>query len=337
MSVKIAINGFGRIGRLVFRAALESEGVEVVACNDLFDPAMLAHLLKYDSVHGRFAGDVKAQGDMMIINGKQIKFLKEKDPAALPWKSMGVDVAIEATGVFRKRDDLTKHLEGGAGAKKVILTAPAKKPEDVDLTVVVGVNDAAYDKNKHHILSNASCTTNCLAPMAKVIHDTARIKRGLMTTIHSYTADQRLVDAAHKSDPRRARAAAMSMIPTTTGAAKAIGLVIPDLKGKMDGIAVRVPTPNVSLVDLVCEVEKSTSRDELAAALKAAAAGPLKGIMEVVEEELVSVDFNHSSFSSSVDLPYLQVLEGTLVKALSWYDNEWGFSCRVIDLCRKLL
>jgi glyceraldehyde 3-phosphate dehydrogenase len=333
MTVKLAINGFGRIGRLVFRAAMEDKGVEVVAVNDLFTPAQLAHLLKYDSVHGKFQGEISADDDSMTIDGQKIKFFKEKDPAQLPWKDLGIDVAIEATGVFRDRAGLSKHLE--AGAPKVILTAPAKKADDVDLTLVMGVNDADYDAANHQIISNASCTTNCLAPMAKVIHDVATIKRGLMTTIHSYTADQRLVDAAH-SDPRRARAAALSMVPTTTGAAKAIGLVIPDLMGKMDGFAMRVPTPNVSVVDLVCEVEKETSKEELAEAMKAACAGPLSGIMQVVEEPLVSCDYNHSPFSSSVDLPYLSVMDGTFIKALSWYDNEWGFSCRVVELAQKL-
>ncbi len=331
MGLKVGINGFGRIGRCFLRASWGTD-VEVVAINDLVDAPTLAHLLKYDSVHGTWDVDVKADGnDDLIVAGKKIHVSTERDPGALPWSKLGVDIAVEATGLFRKRDAASKHLE--AGAKKVLISAPATDP---DITIVMGINHGTYDKAKHNIISNASCTTNCLAPVAKVLMDTCGIKKGLMTTIHSYTNDQRILDLPHK-DLRRARAAAMSMIPTTTGAAKAVALVLPELKGKLNGMSVRVPTPNVSLVDLVVTTEKNTTKEEVNAAMKKAAENELKGILHYSEEPLVSQDFNHSSFSSSVDADQTMVIENNMVKVLSWYDNEWGFSSRMVDLCKIVL
>ncbi len=332
MSVKVAINGFGRIGRMFFRAVQEKgNNLEVVAINDLFDPPALAHLLKYDSVHGRFPGSVEGKKDAIVVEGKEIKITSEKDPANLPWKDMGADIVIESTGVFRDREGASKHLT--AGAKKVIITAPAKEP---DVTLVLGVNDDAYDPENHNILSNASCTTNGLAPVAKVLKDNFGIKHGIMTTIHAYTNDQNLHDFPHKKDLRRARAAAVSMIPTTTGAAKAIGLVIPELQGKLDGLAIRIPTPNVSLVDLVVETENEISTDAMLDAMRKAADGPMKGILDVCEEPLVSIDFNHMDFSSVVDAGSSKAFDKTMAKVLAWYDNEWGYSVRTVDLAEMV-
>ncbi len=331
MAAKVAINGFGRIGRNVFRAAFDSPDLEFVAVNDLTDAATLAHLLKYDSVHGRFAAEVAVAGDNLVVNGKTIRVCKEKDPAALPWKALGIDLAIESTGRFTAMEDAAKHL--AAGARKVVVSAPGK---GVDLTVCMGVNEKDYDPARHHVISNASCTTNCLAPVAKVLLQEFGIVKGLMTTVHSYTNDQQILDLPHK-DLRRARAAAVSMIPTTTGAAKAVALVLPQLKGRLDGMAVRVPTPNVSLVDLVVETERSTTTAEVNAALQRAAAGPLKGILDYCEEPLVSIDFNHCPASSTVDALSTAVIGGNLVKVLSWYDNEWGYSNRIVDLTRYLV
>jgi len=326
MSVKIGINGFGRIGRLVFRAALNNPEVDVVAVNDLTDAGTLAHLLKYDSVHGIFDADVKAEGDNILVNGQQIKVTAVTDPASLPWAELGVQVAVESTGRFTKRDDAAKHL--AAGAKKAVISAPGK---DEDITIVMGVNDQKYDPANHHIISNASCTTNCLAPFAKVLHEKFGIVRGLMTTVHAYTNDQKILDLPHK-DLRRARAAGMSMIPTTTGAAKAVALVLPELKGKLNGFAIRVPTPNVSAVDLVAELEKPASAEDVNAAFKAAADNELKGILQYCDEPLVSKDFNGNGHSSIVDALSTMVIEGTMVKVLAWYDNEWGYSNRIVDL-----
>jgi len=331
MAVKVAINGFGRIGRNVFRAAQGVKGFDIVAINDLTDPATLAHLLKYDSVHGQFAGEVRATENEIIVNGKAIKVCKERDPAKLPWQSLGVDVVVESTGLFTDRANAQKHID--AGAKKVIISAPAK---DEDLTVVMGVNEAAYQPASHHVISNASCTTNCLAPVAKVLLDQFGIVKGLMTTVHAFTNDQQILDLPHK-DLRRARAASLSMIPTTTGAAKAVSLVLPQLKGKLDGLAVRVPTPNVSLVDLVVTTEKDTSVAAVNAALKAAANGPLKGILEFCELPLVSKDFNGNPASSIVDGLTTTVIGGNMVKVMAWYDNEWGYSNRVVDLIGYLI
>ena len=329
MGVKIGINGFGRIGRVIVRAAQQiGADMDFVAINDLTDAQTLAHLLKYDSVHGIFPGEVQAKGESLLVNGKGIKVTAIKDPAQLPWKELGVDVVMECTGLFRDKDKAAKHLE--AGAKKVIISAPAKGP---DITIVMGVNHKAYDPNKHHIISNASCTTNCLAPVAKVLLDNFGIKRGLMTTIHAYTNDQSLLDFPHK-DLRRARAAALSMIPTTTGAATAVALVLPQLKGKLDGLAIRVPTPNVSIVDLVVEVEKETGVDSVNAALKKASQGELKGILGYTEEPLVSIDFNGNTLSSIVDAATTAVIEGRMVKVLAWYDNEMGYSARMVDLAK---
>jgi glyceraldehyde 3-phosphate dehydrogenase len=328
MATRVAINGFGRIGRLVFRAALETPTVDVVAVNDLFSAKILAHLLKYDSVHGPLGAQVQAKENAIVVDGKEIEVTAIKDPATLPWKAKGVEIAVEATGVFRKRDGAAKHLS--AGAKKVIITAPA---DDPDVTLCMGVNEKTYDPAKHHIISNASCTTNCLAPLAKVLMDEFGIKRGLMTTIHSYTNDQRILDLAHK-DLRRARAAALSMIPTKTGAAAAIGLVIPELKGKMDGLAIRVPTPNVSLVDLVAELEKQATAEQVISAFKKAAAGAMKGILDVCEVPLVSHDFNHTTTSCIVDAENVRIIDGNFAKVLAWYDNEWAYSCRVVDLVK---
>jgi glyceraldehyde 3-phosphate dehydrogenase len=326
MPVKVGINGFGRIGRNLLRAALNDPGIEFVAVNDITDPKTLAHLLKYDSVFGILAADVAHDGDCITVNGKSIRVFKTKDPADLDWSSLGVEVVVESTGLFTKAEDAKKHLKGTV--KKVIITAPAKGE---DITIVLGVNEHAYDPAMHHIISNASCTTNCLAPAAKVVHENFKILKGSMTTIHAYTNDQRILDLPHK-DLRRARAAALSMIPTTTGAAKAIGLVIPQLKGKLDGYAMRVPTPDVSVVDLVALVEKPTTAEEVNAALKKAAEGPMKGILQYVEEELVSKDFTGNPHSSMVDAGFTKVIDGNLVKVIAWYDNEWGYSCRVRDL-----
>jgi glyceraldehyde 3-phosphate dehydrogenase len=326
MSVKIGINGFGRIGRLVFRAAVESGKAEVVGINDLCDTKTLAHLLKYDSTHGKFKGEVKAEENALIVNGKTIAVSKEKDPAALAWGKLGATIVVESTGRFTKKADAAKHI--AAGAKKVIISAPS---EDADNTIVLGVNEKTYDSAKHDVVSNASCTTNCLAPVCKALHEKFGILRGLVTTIHAYTNDQRILDFEHK-DLRRARAAALSMIPTKTGAAKAMGLVMPELKGKMDGMSMRVPTPNVSVVDLVAEMKTDVTVETVNACLKAAAEGPLKGILVYCDEPLVSIDFNHDPASSTVDAQSTKVIEGRMVKVLSWYDNEWGYSCRTIDL-----
>ncbi len=326
MPVKVGINGFGRIGRNLFRAALDDQGIDIVAVNDITDPKTLAHLLKYDSIFGIFAAEVGFAADSITVNGKSIRVFKTKDPAELDWSSLGVEVVIESTGLFTKAEDAKKHLKGTV--KKVIITAPAKCE---DITIVLGVNEQAYDPAKHNIISNASCTTNCLAPAAKVLNDNFKILKGSMTTIHAYTNDQRILDLPHK-DLRRARAAALSMIPTTTGAAKAIGLVIPELKGKLDGYAMRVPTPDVSVVDLVVLVEKPTTTEAVNAALKSAAEGPMKGILQFVEEELVSKDFTGNPHSSMVDAGFTKVIDGNLVKVVAWYDNEWGYSCRVRDL-----
>jgi len=330
MGLKVAINGFGRIGRCFFRIAYDTD-LEIVAINDLVDANTLAHLLKYDSIHGKWEVPVQAEGDTLIAGDRKVKVLSERDPANLPWKDMGVDVAVEATGLFRKRPDAQKHLQ--AGAKKVLITAPATDP---DITIVIGVNDKEYDPEKHHIISNASCTTNCLAPVTKVLDDNFKVLKGLMTTIHAYTNDQRILDLPHK-DLRRARAAALSMIPTTTGAAKAVGEVLPHLKGKLHGIAIRVPTPNVSVVDLVALLEKETSPEEINQAFKKASEGELKGILAYTEEELVSIDFNHTSYSAIVDAKNTHLIDKNLVKALAWYDNEWGYSTRLVELCQKLL
>ena len=327
MAIKVGINGFGRIGRNVFRASLKDPNVDIVAVNDLTDPKTLAHLLKYDSVLGNLSNQVSSGPDSITVDGKTIKVFKEKDPAALPWESVGAQVVIESTGRFTDANDAKKHLRGSV--KKVIISAPAKNE---DITVVLGVNHDKYDAAKHHIISNASCTTNCLAPVAKVLNDEFKIVCGTMTTIHSYTNDQVILDFPHK-DLRRARAAALNMIPTTTGAAKALKLVIPELGGKVDGFSMRVPTPNVSVVDFVAWVEKKTTKEEVNAALKKATqAGPLKGYLSYEEEELVSSDFKGNSFSSIVDAPMTLVVGGNCVKVISWYDNEWGYSCRVRDL-----
>jgi glyceraldehyde 3-phosphate dehydrogenase len=330
MTVKIGINGFGRIGRNVFRAALNNSEVEVVAVNDLTDANMLAHLLKYDSVHGKLAADVKVDGDNLVVDGKTIKVTAERDPAKLTWGELGVEVVVESTGFFTKRADAAKHLE--AGAKKVIISAPAS---DEDITIVMGVNEDKYDAASHNVISNASCTTNCLAPFAKVLNDKFGIKRGMMTTVHSYTNDQQILDLPHK-DYRRARAAAENIIPTTTGAAKAVSLVLPELKGKLNGGAMRVPTPNVSLVDLVAELDKDVTAEEVNAAFKEAAEGELKGILGYSEEPLVSGDYNGNPDSSTIDALSTMVMEGNMVKVISWYDNESGYSHRVVDLAKYI-
>src|SRR5206468_4324862 len=318
MAVKIGINGFGRIGRNIMRAALGDKNIDFVAVNDLTSAHTLAHLLKYDSVLGNLHARVEAKDDTISVDGDAFKVLSVRDPAQLPWKDLGVDIVFESTGLFTNREAAAKHI--AAGARKVIITAPAKSP---DITLVLGVNDEKYDPASHHIISNASCTTNCLAPLAKVIHQKFGVRKGWMTTIHSYTNDQQLLDLPHK-DLRRARAAALSMIPTTTGAAVAVGEVLPELKGRLDGFAMRVPTPNVSVVDLNVLVDKKTSGDEVNAALKAAADGPMKGILAVSTEDLVSIDFKGNSCSSIVDAPYTKVMDGDFIKVLSWYDNEWG-------------
>ncbi len=332
MAVRVGINGFGRIGRNVFRAvASRAKGdVEIVAVNDLTDAKTLAYLLAYDSVFGRYPGTVEHEGDAIIVDGTPIRVLAERDPGNLAWGDMGVDVVVESTGFFTKRDDAAKHLAGGA--KKVIISAPASDP---DLTVVIGVNDDTYDPAVHHVISNASCTTNCLAPVAKVLDDTFGLKQGFMTTCHAYTNDQRILDLPH-SDLRRARAAALSIIPTSTGAARAIGEVLPHLKGKLDGMALRVPVPNGSVVDLVAQLDATPSVDEVNAAIKAAADGPMKGILGYSDDPIVSRDVIGDSHSSLFDAP-LTMVNGNQVKIISWYDNEWGYSCRVVDLAQKLL
>ena len=328
MAIRAAINGFGRIGRNVLRSAKQSgrTDIDFVAVNDLTDAATLAHLLRYDSVHRRYPGTVEVSNDGLVVDGDEIRVLSERDPAKLPWGELGVDVVIEGTGIFRDRDSAGKHIT--AGAKKVIITAPGKNE---DVTIVLGVNQDQYDPANHHVISNASCTTNCLAPVVKVLTDEFGFRHGLMTTIHAYTNDQRILDLPHK-DLRRARAAAVSMIPTTTGAAKATGLVIPEVAGRIDGMAIRIPTPDVSLVDLVAELDKDVTEDEVNAAFKAAAAGSMKGILGVSEEPLVSVDYTGEEHSSVVDALSTAVMDGRMVKVLSWYDNEWGYSCRVVDL-----
>ncbi|WP_110928511.1 type I glyceraldehyde-3-phosphate dehydrogenase [Bacillus massiliglaciei] len=326
MAVKVGINGFGRIGRNVFRAAMENSELEIVAINDLTDAKMLAHLLQYDSVHGTLNQEVTVDGDYLIVGGHKVKVLAERDPAQLGWGDLGVEVVVESTGRFTKRADAAKHLE--AGAKKVIISAPAS---DEDITIVMGVNEDKYDAANHHVISNASCTTNCLAPFAKVLSDKFGIKRGMMTTVHSYTNDQQILDLPHK-DYRRARAAAENIIPTTTGAAKAVSLVLPELKGKLNGMAMRVPTPNVSVVDLVAELEKDVTAEEINEALKTAAEGELKGILAYSELPLVSSDYNGNTASSTIDALSTMVMEGNMVKVLSWYDNEFGYSNRVVDL-----
>lgn len=327
MSIRVGINGFGRIGRMIYRAGFRNKELEFVAVNDLPVPTQtLAHLLKYDSTFGPLDAEVEAKEGTLLVDGKELKVLAHKDPAEIPWGDLGVDIVIESTGVFTDAEKAKAHLK--AGAKKVIISAPAKNE---DLTVVLGVNEEKYDPQKHHVISNASCTTNCLAPLAKVIHENFRIKHGLMTTVHSYTNDQRILDLAHK-DLRRARSAAMNIIPTSTGAAKAIGLVLEDLKGRLDGFAMRVPTPDVSVVDLVCEVEAPTSAEEVNAALKKAAEGPLQNILQFTNEPLVSMDFKGNTHSSIVDGSLTKVMGRTCVKAVSWYDNEWGYSNRCVDL-----
>ena len=328
MAIRVAINGFGRIGRLVLRAAKKSgrKDLDFVAVNDLTDNKTLAHLFKYDSVHGHFDGTVGVTETGLKVDGDDLRVFAEKDPAKLPWKDLGVDIVVESTGLFTSKEKAVTHMQGGA--KKVVISAPAKNE---DITIVMGVNQGMYDPAKHHVISNASCTTNCLAPVVKAVMDSFGFRRGFMTTIHSYTNDQRILDLPHK-DLRRARSAALSMIPTTTGAAKATGLVIPAVKGKLDGISIRVPTPDVSVVDLVAEVEKDTTVDEVNAALRAASEGAMKGILGVTDEPLVSIDFTGDSRSSIVDLKSTNVIDGRLVKVLSWYDNEWGYSQRVVDL-----
>lgn len=330
--VKVAINGFGRIGRVTFRNLLNKPDVEVVAFNDLTDPQTLAHLLKYDSVHKRFPGTVQVEGEYLVVNGQRIKVYAEKDPANLPWKELGVDVVVESTGRFKNREAMSKHIQ--AGAKKVILTVPADKAEDVDATIVLGVNEHMI-KPELTFVSNASCTTNCLAPVAKVLNDAFGIKRGLMNTIHSYTNDQIILDSPHK-DLRRARAAAVSIIPTSTGAAKAVGLVVPELKGKLDGFAMRVPTPDGSVVDLTAELNRNVTAEEVNAAIKAAAEGPMKGVLEYCEDPIVSIDIVGNPHSSIFDSKLTKVMDGNFVKIVSWYDNEFGYSNRVAELTTKL-
>lgn len=328
MTIKVAINGFGRIGRNAFKIAQEklSKDVEIVAINDLTDTKTLGHLLKYDSLFGKFNGTVETTENSLIVNGKEVKIFAEKDPKNLPWKALGVDIVVESTGLFTKKEKAMAHIE--AGAKKVIISAPAT---DEDITIVMGVNEEKYDSAKHNIISNASCTTNCLAPFAKVLDENFGIEKGLMTTVHAYTNDQRILDLPHK-DLRRARAAAESIIPTTTGAARAVALVLPQLKGRLNGLAMRVPTPTVSVTDLVCEVRKETTAEEVNAALKKAAEGPLKGIMAFSEEPLVSIDYRQDPHSSIVDGLSTMVIGGNMVKVVSWYDNEWGYSNRIVDL-----
>ena len=327
MAIKVAINGFGRIGRLLFRAGIErNANIDFVAVNDITDAKTLAHLLKYDSVHGRAPFPVEAEKDAIVIKGKKILALAQRDPSQLPWKDLDVYLAVESTGLFTDREKAAMHLQ--AGAKKVLISAPAKNP---DITIVMGVNDDKYDPEKHNILSNASCTTNCVAPVAKVLHENFGLKTGLMMTAHAYTMDQRIQDSVH-ADLRRARAGAINIIPTTTGAAVAATLVLPELSGRMNGIALRVPVPNVSIVDLTCLLEKNTTKEEINAAFKKAAEGPLKNILEYTEDPVVSSDFNHSTFSAVFDAQSTMVLGGNFVKVLAWYDNEWGFSCRMVEL-----
>jgi glyceraldehyde 3-phosphate dehydrogenase len=327
MAIKVAINGFGRIGRLLLRAGIErNANIDFVAVNDITDAKTLAHLLKYDSVHGRAPFPVEAEKDAIVVKGKRVRALAQRDPAQLPWKDLDVYLAVESTGLFTDREKAAMHLQ--AGAKKVLISAPAKNP---DITIVMGVNDDKYDHEKHNILSNASCTTNCVAPVAKVLHENFGLKTGLMTTAHAYTNDQRIQDLVH-ADLRRARAGAINIIPTTTGAAVAATLVLPELSGRMNGIALRVPVPNVSIVDLTCLLEKSTTKEEINATFKKAAEGPLKGILEYTEDPVVSSDFNHSTFSAVFDAQSTMVLGGNFVKVLAWYDNEWGFSCRMVEL-----
>ena len=332
MSVKVGINGFGRIGRCTFRAIIE-RGIdaEVVGINDLTDTRTLAHLLKYDSVHGVAPFEVEAAEDGILVNGKMIKITAEKDPANLPWAELGAEVVVESTGLFTKREKAELHIK--AGAKKVIISAPGTES---DITLVLGVNDSEYDASKHHIISNASCTTNCLAPVVKVLNDTFGIEQGIMTTVHSYTNDQAVLDQPHK-DLRRARACAMSMIPTSTGAAKAVGLVMPEIKGKLTGFAVRVPTPNVSIVDLTVNLSRATTKEEINAAMKKAADGPMKGYLDYITDPVVSVDLNGSPASSTFDSLLTEVIDGKLAKVISWYDNEWGYSNRVAELVTKVL
>lgn len=329
MSIRIGINGFGRIGRNMLRASIDDPAVEYAAVNDITDAKTLAHLLKYDSVLGTFKGEVAAEGDTIIVNGKKIKVLAQRDVSGLPWKDFGVTVVVESTGLFTKRVDAVKHIEAG-GAKKVLISAPATEP---DITLVLGVNDEAYNPAEHHVISNASCTTNCLAPVVKVLHESFGVEKGFMTTIHAYTNDQRILDAPHK-DFRRARAAAVSQIPTTTGAARAVGLVLPELKGKIDGMAIRIPTPNVSLVDLVAVLGKTAEAEAVNAAFLKASQGALKDILGYTDEPLVSVDFMSDPHSGIVDGLSTKVLAGNLVKVLAWYDNEWGYSCRLVDLAK---
>ena len=330
--VRIAINGFGRIGRMSFRAMMDHPELEVVAVNDLTDAKTLAYLFKYDSVHENFDGDVHAEDDYLVVNGKKVKIYAERDPQNLPWKDLGIDIVVESTGLFKKREQLMKHIN--AGAKKVILTVPASKADDVDATVVMGVNDNVLTKDTA-LVSNASCTTNCLAPVAKVLNDKFGIKRGLMNTIHSYTNDQKILDQPH-SDLRRARAAAVSIIPTSSGAAKAVGLVIPELMGKLDGFAMRVPTPDGSVVDLTAELNCTVTKEEINAAIKEAAEGPMQGILQYVEEPIVSIDIIDNTHSSIFDAMLTQVMDGNFIKIVSWYDNEKGYSTRVGDLAAKL-
>jgi glyceraldehyde 3-phosphate dehydrogenase len=330
MAIRVGINGFGRIGRNVLRAGLGDDSIEFVAVNDVTDATTLAYLLKYDSVHGRLNQPISHDDSEIRVGGQKVKVLKVREPGKLPWKDLGVGIVIESTGLFTSKEGAQAHIS--AGAQKVIISAPAS---GVDLTIVYGVNHTKYDPAQHSVVSNASCTTNCLVPVAKVLHETFGIKRGLMTTVHSYTNDQRILDLPH-SDLRRARAAALSMIPTTTGAARAVSLVLPELNGKLDGMAVRVPTPNTSLVDLTAELEKDASEDEINAAMKKAAEGPLKGILCYNEEPIVSIDTNHTSFSSIFDAPLTKVMDKRLAKVMSWYDNEWGFSCRVVDVLKHI-
>jgi glyceraldehyde 3-phosphate dehydrogenase len=330
MSVRVGINGFGRIGRNVFRAAAGNDDVEIVAVNDITDTSTLAYLLQYDSVFGRYPGEVSADGDAIVVDGRRVKVLAERDPSALPWSELGVDVVVESTGLFTDRDKAAAHLDGGA--KKVIISAPAKGP---DITIVLGVNDDQYDPAVHHVVSNASCTTNCLAPVAKVLDESFGLVQGFMTTCHAYTNDQRILDLPH-SDLRRARAAALSIIPTSTGAARAIGEVLPHLKGKLDGFALRVPTPDGSIVDLTAQVGRETTVQEVNAAMKSAAEGPLKGILGYTDAPIVSRDVIGDSHSSLFDSG-LTMVRGTTVKVVSWYDNEWGYSCRVVQLATRLL
>ena len=331
MTIKVGINGFGRIGRNLFRATADDKDISIVAVNDITDPKTLAHLLKYDSVLGNIDAAVEAGADSISVDGKAIRVFKEKDPAKIDWPSLNVDLVVESTGLFTNAEDARKHMRGSV--RKVIISAPAKNE---DITICMGVNDSSYDKSKHHVISNASCTTNCLAPVARVLHENFGIEKGLMTTIHSYTNDQKLLDLPHP-DLRRARAAALSMIPTSTGAAKAIGLVLPALKGKLDGIAIRVPTPNVSLVDLTVETAKPVTEASVNQAFKDAATGPLKGILQYSTEELVSADFLHNSHSSIVDAPLTKTIGDKMVKVFAWYDNEWGFSCRMRDLIKMVM